>query len=131
MAEEGIELGAEESGHILFADHPGGDGCFAALRVLGALRGHSGPVSSVFGGFRPYPRVQRKIPVVERPPLEHLDGLAAWHEEWNARLGPTGRVLLRYSGTEPVLRMLVEGPDASRVVHTADVVESCMRGVLR
>jgi len=130
MAEEGIELGAEESGHILFGGHPGGDGCLAALRVLGALGGHRGPVSHAFRGFQPHPRAQRKVKVGQKPPLHELEHLSSWHEEWVHRLGPNGRVLLRYSGTEPVLRILVEGSDENCVTETAGEIESRMRGVL-
>ena len=108
----------------------GGDGCLAALRVLGALGGHRGPVSHAFRGFQPHPRAQRKVKVGQKPPLHEVEHLSSWHEEWVHRLGRNGSVLLRYSGTEPVLRILVEGSDENCVTETAGEIESRMRGVL-
>ncbi|TVQ89957.1 MAG: phosphoglucosamine mutase [Deltaproteobacteria bacterium] len=120
MRQQGIPLGCEESGHVIFLDGlPGGDGILTGLKAL-SLAEPDVPLSSQLRAFTPFPR---KIGVVRtrvRPPLETLDALQRSIERAPRRLGPGGRVLVRYSGTEPVLRLLVEGPDASAVQQIFD-----------
>ena len=130
MRTQELPLGAEESGHILFAEHAGGDGVFAAFRVLAALTTHAGGASDLFGGFTPMPRQQFKMPVTARVPLDNLDGLDTERTRWLAALGEGGRVFLRYSGTEPVLRVLVEGPDGPSVAATSGRVRGYLQSVL-
>lgn len=127
MREHGLRLAAEESGHVLFADHPGGDGLLAGLRVLGSL---SAPLSEALVRFEPWPRVKSKVRVEERVPLADLPAIQASARAGEEQLGEGGRVFLRYSGTEPVLRILVEGPDASAVERVAADVEAVIREVL-
>lgn len=124
MAAAPIPLAAEESGHVLFADHPGGDGLLAGLRALASVRSS---VSESFGAFVPWPRVKSKVRVSARPPLESLTEVQRVREEGEERLGEGGRVFLRYSGTEPVLRILVEGRDAAVVSAVAARVEAAIR----
>ncbi len=114
-------LGAEESGHILFADHPAGDGLFAGLRVAAAVR-RCASASEAFAGFVPLPRRTAKVRVRERPSLDELPELMSACREVEASLGLGGRVFLRYSGTEPVLRILVEG-------ETDDAVRAAMERI--
>ncbi|MFT4626621.1 MAG: phosphoglucosamine mutase [Myxococcota bacterium] len=114
-------LGAEESGHILFSDHPAGDGLLAGLRIAdAALR--RGAASAVFAEFRPLPRRLAKLAVHHRPPLADLPALTQATALAEATLGPGGRVYLRYSGTEPVLRLLVEGATQPAVEAALDAV---------
>ncbi|MCB9667852.1 MAG: phosphoglucosamine mutase [Alphaproteobacteria bacterium] len=127
MREHGLALAAEESGHVLFADHPGGDGLLAGLRALGGLER---PLSAELEGFRPWPRVKAKVRVDERVPLDELPAVAAAVREGEERLGDGGRVFLRYSGTEPVMRILVEGRDDAVVEAVGRDVEAVIREVL-
>ena len=93
------------------------------LRALAPLMVSELPVSQQLGAFIPWPRATAKVRVSQRPPLQSVEPLQSEVEAAEARLGD-GRTLLRYSGTEPVLRILVEGPEA-------DVVESTCEGIRR
>jgi phosphoglucosamine mutase len=127
MREQHIPLGAEESGHVLFADHAGGDGLLAGLRALASV---DGKLSDALAGFVPWPRVKAKVKVSSRPPLDQVVELQRAVREGEQELGEGGRVFLRYSGTEPVLRLLVEGRDAAVVRAVAARVEALARAVL-
>ena len=115
-----MALGAEESGHILFDDVPAGDGVIAGLRAL-AIGLASGALATAAAGFQRWPRRVGKLRVSARVPLDTTPGVAALVQEGEAALGERGRVFLRYSGTEPVLRVLVEGrsDDAVHAVFAA------------
>jgi phosphoglucosamine mutase len=130
MDREGVPLGAEDSGHVLFADHPGGDGLLAGLRALsGALEGGR-RVSEALTAFRPYPRRLTKVIVARRIPIDQVPALVAAVAAGEAALGPGGRVYLRYSGTEPVLRLLVEGRAEETVARVSADVTAAARGAL-
>ena len=127
MAQHGLPLGCEESGHVLFSDGlPGGDGLLTGLRALANDRR---PLSDKLAAFKPFPRVKGKVKVNARPPLDALSELQACVEAANARLNG-GRVFLRYSGTEPILRVLVEGPDQAVVEEVAAEVTQVAQQVL-
>lgn len=115
LERHGLGMGAEESGHVLFREHPVGDGLFTGLLALEqALGGHE-RLSDAFSGFDLLPRQTAKLTVASRPPLADVGPLEAARKAGESRLGTHGRVFLRYSGTEPVLRLLVEGEDAREV----------------
>lgn len=115
MGTHGLSLGFEESGHVLFDDGlPTGCGLLTGLRALAPLLAEPRAISRQLAGFVPWPRALAKVIVSSRPPLEELEELQNAISRAEERLGG-GRTLLRYSGTEPVLRVLVEGPD-ERVV---------------
>ncbi|HET8528920.1 MAG TPA: phosphoglucosamine mutase [Gaiellaceae bacterium] len=104
---EGGVLGGEQSGHIIcLRDHVTGDGLAAALLLCGALRGH--PLHTVRRAMIRYPQVTSNIPRPERGPLP--DALLAQIDEVNRGLGDEARVLVRPSGTEPLVRILAEAP---------------------
>ena len=126
MVRNGLALGAEESGHVLFADFPSGDGLLAGLRGLTAALRVSERVSDAFAPFVPVPRRLTKVRVSRRPPLSELPRFSAADRDAVARLGG-GRTLVRYSGTEPYLRILVEGPEAS----TVDAVSAELTAIAR
>jgi phosphoglucosamine mutase len=109
IADGEATLGCEESGHVVFSDAlPTGDGLVTGVRaVAAALR--VGTASAYFSEFIPYPRRLGKIRVSHRPPLPEIT---------DDRLGPNGRIFLRYSGTEPVLRALIEGDTVAGVEAT-------------
>jgi len=110
MAAEGIALGAEESGHVLFHDWPGGDGLLTGLRGLAAAFASADTLAEAVSPYSAFPRDLSKIRVAQRTPLSDVPGLSDQQAAWEQQLG-SGRVFLRYSGTEPVLRILVEGPE--------------------
>ena len=111
MLAEGATLGGESSGHIICADvAPTGDGLVAALRVIEVMLATGRPLSELRRRLRKFPQQAVALPVVEKRPLELLAGLTATIREVERDLGAAGRVLVRYSGTETKLRLLVEGP---------------------
>lgn len=108
MDTHGYGLGGEESGHVLFGDLAGGDGLIAGLRALCLLRPGE-RLSEAVRGFAALPRKATKVRIARRPPLAEVALVQEAVRFSQALLGPGGRVVLRYSGTEPVLRILVEG----------------------
>jgi phosphoglucosamine mutase len=127
MRQHGIPLGGEESGHVIFADGlPGGDGVLTGLRAL-ALVGRGRPLSAQLAPFRPHPRRTARVPAARKPPIGELPALQAAIAAAETDLGASGRVLVRYSGTEPALRVLVEGVDAAAVARAVDAIVAAAR----
>jgi phosphoglucosamine mutase len=111
MRAEGATLGGESSGHILcFEFGPTGDGLASALRVIEVMLETGRPLSELRGVLRRFPQLSCALTVREKKPLESLPALVAAIGTLEAELAGNGRVLVRYSGTEPKLRLLVEGP---------------------
>ncbi|MDE2292113.1 MAG: phosphoglucosamine mutase, partial [Elusimicrobia bacterium] len=109
---DGLELGGENSGHVVFRRlAPTGDGLLTGLQTLAAWRARGGPLSRVRALYRTYPQVLLNLRVAERVPLERLRGFQAELRRAERRLKDCGRVFVRYSGTEPLLRILVEAED--------------------
>ncbi len=110
MLAEGATLGGESSGHIICAEvSPTGDGLVAALKVCEVMRETGRPLSVLRGILKKYPQGTVALAVREKKPLESLPGLSAAIGALESELGERGRVLVRYSGTEAKLRLLVEG----------------------
>lgn len=128
MRAHSAPLGGEESGHVLFADAlPGGDGLLTGLRALAAAWGRAPRLSDAVAPFLPYPRRLTKVRSAVRRDIEAE--VAEVVAQATARLG-TGRVFIRWSGTEPVLRVLVEGPDVGVVEEESGRVTGVCEGVL-
>jgi len=118
MRAEGARLGGESSGHIVFLDlGPTGDGLSAALRVAGVMAETGRPLSELRKVLVRFPQLSAALRVREKKPLDSLPGLSGAVRDLERELGASGRVLVRYSGTEPKLRLLVEGP-TERVVRS-------------
>lgn len=112
MRERGCAIGGEQSGHILFSDHDMiGDGLYTGLRLL-ALEAPQG-IAALFAGFRRYPQLLVNVPVQKKPDLASVPAIAAKAAEIERLLGDDGRLLLRYSGTEPKCRVMIEAADAA------------------
>jgi len=122
MSRDGCNLGGESSGHILTPDLcPTGDGTRVALCLLGDASRQDLPLSTLLGAVPRYPVANRQVAAGTRPPLEDLAELQRVASEVQAQLSNRkGCVLLRYSGTEPILRIRVEGPDGDLVQRCAD-----------
>jgi phosphoglucosamine mutase len=120
MKRIGAVLGGEESGHIIFlTHHTTGDGILSALQLLYAMKRNERPLSSLSGLMTLYPQYTLNIPIQSKPDLDSVQELADTIKEVEARLGGRGRVLVRYSGTEPVCRVMVEGEDRTAIHHLA------------
>ena len=124
LRREKLALGGEQSGHIVFGqDHFHiGDGIYTALRVLRILRATQTPLSGLAACYQAFPQVLRNVPVSTKPHLSQLPMVASAVERIEHELGLDGRVLLRYSGTEPLARVMIEGPDGERIrVHAQEL----------
>lgn len=120
MKATGATLGGESSGHIVFLEvSPTGDGLVAALLVIAVMRETGQPLSVLRQAMKKFPQASANLRVGEKRPLEHLSTLSAAMATVEAELGKQGRILVRYSGTEAKLRLLVEGP-------TDEVVKSVL-----
>jgi phosphoglucosamine mutase len=105
----GHALGGEQSGHILFLEHfPSGDGLLAALQILRVVAETGAPLKELKRVMRKYPQRLDGVRVKEKRPLEAMPGVCAAVQSVEAEMGPHGRVLLRYSGTEAKARLLLE-----------------------
>ncbi len=116
MRAEGAMLGGESSGHVVCFDFgPTGDGLVAALKVIGVMQETGRPLSQLRQVMRKFPLRATALVVREKLPLESLGTLGGVIRSLERELGSSGRVLVRYSGTEPKLRFLVEGPSEQDV----------------
>ncbi|MFN7672480.1 MAG: phosphoglucosamine mutase [Planctomycetota bacterium] len=110
MRELGAAVGGEQSGHVLFADHGLiGDGLYTGMRLLAAIGRE--PASAAFAAFRRFPQQLVNVVVARKPALETVPAIAAKAAEVERTLGQDGRLLLRYSGTEPKCRVMIEAAD--------------------
>ncbi len=120
MRAEGLNLGGETSGHIIFLHHTtSGDGTLAALRVLSVMMQQGRPLSEVRRVFTAFPQVTLNVRVREKRPIEKLERVSAEVEKARRELGDKGRLLVRYSGTEKIARVMVEGENEARVTELA------------
>lgn len=134
MEARGWRLGGESSGHIICADHTTtGDGIVASLQVLVAMSDAGRSLAELRAGLRKCPQTMINVPVNGRFVLSELPAVAAAVESVEQVLGTRGRVLLRPSGTEPLVRVMVEGEDAAEVealcqALASDVAEALQAG---
>ncbi len=116
MRRNGYNLGGEQSGHIIFGDYTTtGDGIISALQILRAMIESGKPLSELRRVMHRYPQKQINVIVRERKPLDNLPRIQAALGDAERQLGNTGRVLLRYSGTEPKIRLLLESRDGAHL----------------
>ena len=128
MRTEGATLGGESSGHIICADlGPSGDGLGAALRVLRSMHAGGEPLSVLRRVLTKFPQRTGALRVAEKRPLAQCIQLSATMKRLEEQLGQDGRLLVRYSGTEPKLRLLVEGPTIDIVASAYDRLEKAAR----
>jgi phosphoglucosamine mutase len=117
----GSTLGGEKSGHVIILEHTtSGDGVVTALEVLRVMARRKAPLHELAAEIPLLPQEQRAVPARHRDQWEGDPTLQRAIRDAKGRLGPTGRVLVRPSGTEPALRVMVEGPDGDLVVELAD-----------
>ena len=120
MREGGYNLGGEQSGHIIMSDYSTtGDGLLAALQVLALLRASGEPASKVLNMFTPLPQVLKNVRFMDGQPLDDASVKDAI-EQAEKTLANDGRLLVRASGTEPVIRVMAEGEDAALIENVVD-----------
>lgn len=131
MLATGARLGGESSGHVICADvAPTGDGLVAALKVIAVMRATAKPLSELRTVLKKFPQGTASLRVREKIPLEKLRALPAEIRALEDELGARGRVLVRYSGTEPKLRLMVEGPDDATVAGALQRLDVAARSEL-
>jgi phosphoglucosamine mutase len=132
MRRGGYNLGGEQSGHLVFLDHAStGDGLIGALQVLALMIRTGKPLSELAReAMERVPQVLESVTLPARKPLEDMASLQRLVAEVRSTLGQNGRVLVRWSGTEPKLRVMVEGPDEGRIGAMAkDLVQAAREDV--
>ena len=121
MRRGGYVLGGEQSGHIVFLEHnTTGDGLLTGLQVLAIMKRKERPLSELASGMERFPQVLENVRVAEKRPIEELTSFQTKLRAVESELGDRGRVLIRYSGTEPLARVMVEGEDEARVREIAE-----------
>ena len=129
MRADGYNLGGEQSGHIIMTDHATtGDGLMAALQALSVLVRTGRPASELFRAFEPVPQLLKNVRVVDANHALQEASVVQAIASAEARLGRTGRILVRKSGTEPLIRVMAEGDDSDLVHSVVDqIVEAIPR----
>jgi phosphoglucosamine mutase len=128
MRAGGYNLGGEQSGHIIFLDHnTTGDGLLTGLQVLAIMQRKGRPLSELVADIERFPQILINVPVSERRPIEEFPSVCELVRRIEKDLDGCGRVLIRFSGTEPLIRVMVEGEDASRVAEYANEIAECIR----
>jgi phosphoglucosamine mutase len=123
----GASLGGEQSGHIILPELSlAGDGLITALCLLGALRESGKTLAEMTEGFKRYPQILLNVRVREKVPFAQLDSVRAEVDEVEALLSQKGRLLLRYSGTEPLARIMIEGENQFKIEGYAQKIANAI-----
>lgn len=131
LREKGWEIGGENSGHILCLDkHSTGDGIVSALQVLTAVCESGKPLGALAGDLKLFPQVLLNVRIEKGFDWQRSAAIAKVKQDVERRLGKKGRVLLRPSGTEPLLRVMVEGESKAKVTEAADEIVAVVRSCL-
>ncbi len=130
MLKSGNVLGGEQSGHIIFLeDSPAGDGLLTAVKVA-SLVAQYGSLDALLAGLKDYPQTIVNVKVKSKPPLQSVPEVAAALQEAEQTLGADGRIVLRYSGTEPLARVMVEAEHAADVERFSHSIAAAIRATL-
>ena len=130
MQRIGANLGGEQSGHILFLDDATtGDGMLTAVKIA-SLVAIGGPLDGLVADLKIFPQKIVNVKVKSKPPLESLPDVARTLEQAEAALGKSGRVVLRYSGTEPLARVMVEAERTEDVERWTEALASALRAAI-
>jgi phosphoglucosamine mutase len=128
MRRHGAIFGGEQSGHLVFMDHgTTGDGLLAALQILRIMRERGKPLSELAGQLQLFPQELINVVVEKKVPLENCKPVQQVLQQAEREIGPDGRILLRYSGTEPLCRIMVEGKNAEQVHAIAARLAAAVR----
>ena len=121
MQAEGYNFGGEQSGHFIFLDHnTTGDGLISALQMLSLMKRTKQPLSELTQAMSAVPQILLNVKVTKKPALESIPDVEQAMRDSERRLNGRGRVVVRYSGTEPLLRIMVEGEEGSIIQDVAE-----------
>jgi phosphoglucosamine mutase len=127
MTRQGMSLGGEQSGHIIFSDYsPSGDGLLTLLQVLRVMAAEGKPLAEL-ANLAPYPQILLNVRVSQTPEVASVPEIAGAMAAAERQLGSRGRVLVRYSGTEPLLRIMMEGPDEREIRSLSESIGDAAR----
>jgi len=128
MRREGAILGGEDSGHMIFRDvHSTGDGLMAALRLLKAMQASGARLSELARVMTVYPQVLVNVAVDQKPDIRTVPEIMNAIDDVEKKLGGEGRVLVRYSGTQNMCRVMVEGPDDDQTAELCDQIANVIK----
>ncbi|HVC19927.1 MAG TPA: phosphoglucosamine mutase [Vicinamibacterales bacterium] len=128
MLKRGLSLGGEQSGHIIFSDYLfTGDGLCTALNVLRTMAATGRELDALAAGLVPYPQVLLNVRVGRKVELRTVPAVSAVLDRVERRLADRGRLLVRYSGTEPLLRVMLEGPDPDQIRRWGEEIVAAVR----
>jgi phosphoglucosamine mutase len=129
MLRGGFNFGGEQSGHLIFRDYgTTGDGLVAALQILRIMKAHGQPLSQLAKCWKRYPQLVTNVKVREKKPFAELGAVIQLVDAAEKELqAQGGRLLLRYSGTEPKARLLLEGRDAATLQQWSDKICGAIR----
>jgi phosphoglucosamine mutase len=129
MLKGGFNFGGEQSGHMIFRDHSTtGDGLVCALQILRIMQAKGQTLSQLVKCWTRYPQLTVNVKVREKKPFEEIDGLLALVKQAETEVSASGgRVLLRYSGTEPKARLLIEGREQAALDKWAKVIVETLK----
>ncbi len=131
LIRSGAVMGGEQSGHIIFPRLSlAGDGMITTISLLRAMRHHNKTLAELAAGFQRYPQVLVNVRVREKKPFEELPAVQRLAHEIERQLGSRGRLLLRYSGTESLARVMIEGESQSQVTSRANALADAIRDEL-
>lgn len=131
MLKRDLNVGGEQSGHMIFRDFSTtGDGIVCALQILRIMQTTKKPLSELKRVLKKYPQAQRNLRVKEKPPLDDLKDVMKLVGDTEKELSGKGRVLLRYSGTEPKIRLLIEGREPKQIDRQADRIAEAIQGAI-
>jgi phosphoglucosamine mutase len=131
MQKEGILLGGEQSGHVVMSELSStGDGLLTAVQMAWLRRQADQPLSAMLAPFRRYPQILLNVKVARKVDFDALPAVAAAARSVEQRLGEDGRLVLRYSGTEPLARIMIEGPEQGMIDGLAEELAVAIRGEL-
>jgi phosphoglucosamine mutase len=131
MLKDGYALGGEQSGHIIFSEHnTTGDGLITMLQVLAAMQRSGQPLSRLAGCVQRFPQVLINVRVARRDDLASLPTVRQAIGAAEAALAGSGRVLVRFSGTEPLARVMLEGPEEGQIRRLGEAIADTIRQAL-
>jgi phosphoglucosamine mutase len=128
MLRIGANLGGEQSGHLLFLDHATtGDGIVSALQLIGVMQESRASLGELSRCLVKFPQVLVNVRVKSKPPVDSIPELTDRVRHLEAEMNGAGRILLRYSGTESLLRVMIEGEEQARIEHMANELAGIVR----
>lgn len=124
MKEHNYSLGGEQSGHFILKDFKTGDGILSTIEILKILKSSKKRLSQLCAGFSKVPQISYNMPIKNKPPLENIPEIQENISTASRILGDGGRILIRYSGTENYLRIMIEGDSQSKINYLMDAFVS-------